>query len=139
MKKLTFIILITLLTGCKDTVTKEDLPLLNGYWEISEVIFEDGNSKSYKASSTIDFFKVDGLKGLRKKVQPNIGGSFNTNNDSDILTIYEKNGTFILNYKNDFTQREEQILSLTKDSFSVKDQEQTTYIYLRYKPIEFHP
>tara|TARA_R110002049_G_scaffold269195_2_gene446009 strand:- start:120 stop:539 length:420 start_codon:yes stop_codon:yes gene_type:complete len=139
MKKIIFASLILILTGCSNTVTKEDLPLLNGYWEISKVIFEDGIVKEYKASPMIDFFKVDGMKGIRKKVQPKIGGSFNTNNDADKLTIYEKRGTFIINYKNDFTQREEQILSLTKDSFSVKDEEQTTYVYLRYKPIELNP
>ncbi|SFW28083.1 hypothetical protein [Cellulophaga fucicola] len=137
MKKLALLGVILLFIGCnKTTVQKKDLQLLNGYWEINKVFFSDGSSKEYKASPMVDFFKIDSLKGFRTKVQPKIGGAFNTNKDADKVVITEKEGTFTIHYTNDLTEREEEILSLSKDSFTVKDNEQITYVYLRYQPIE---
>ncbi|MGJ8731769.1 MAG: hypothetical protein ACSHW4_01450 [Cellulophaga sp.] len=137
MKKLALLGVILLFIGCnKTTVQKKDLQLLNGYWEINKVFFSDGSSKEYKASPMVDFFKIDSLKGFRTKVQPKIGGAFNANKDADKVVITEKEGTFTIHYTNDLTEREEEILSLSKDSFTVKDNEQITYVYLRYQPIE---
>ncbi|MCL5246088.1 hypothetical protein M4I21_09745 [Cellulophaga sp. 20_2_10] len=137
MKKIALLGALLLFIGCnKKIVKKEDIQLLNGYWEINKVYFSDGSSKEYKASPMVDFFKIDSLKGFRTKVQPKIGGTFNSNKDSDKVVITEKEGTFTIHYTNDLTEREEEILNLSKDSFSVKDNEQITYVYIRYQPIE---
>ncbi|MEP0213714.1 MAG: hypothetical protein ABJD66_10895 [Cellulophaga sp.] len=138
MKKIIFLLATILVIGCnsKTTVKKEDLHLLNGYWEISQVFFADGSSKNYKASPMVDFFKIDNLKGFRTKLQPKIGGTFNTNKDIDKVLITQKETTFSILYTNDLTQREEELLNLTQDSFTVKDTEQITYVYKRYQPIQ---
>lgn len=138
MKKLIFLLATILVIGCtnKTAVKKEDLHLLNGYWEISQVFFADGSSKNYKASPMVDFFKIDSLKGFRTKLQPKIGGTFNTNKDIDKVLITQKETTFTILYTNDLTQREEELLNLTQDSFTVKDTEQITYVYKRYQPIQ---
>lgn len=138
MKKLIFLLTTIVLIGCNSnsTIKKEDLQLLNGYWEISQVFFSDGSSKEYKASPMVDFFKIDNLKGYRTKLQPKIDGTFNTNKDIDKVLITQKETTFTILYTNDLTQREEDLLSLTQHSFTVKDTEQITYVYKRYQPIQ---
>lgn len=138
MKNLFLTILILFTIGCTtNTVSKTDLQYLNGYWEIEKVIFPDGSTKEYKASATIDFFRFDSLsfKGIRKKVQPKIGGTFLANKDVDSLHIIQKERIFRILYKNGIHEREELIISLSKDEFSVKDSENTTYLYKRYVPI----
>ncbi|SNQ41896.1 MULTISPECIES: hypothetical protein [Cellulophaga] len=138
MKKLAIICLTILFIACSNssTVKKEDIHLLNGYWEITQVFFADGSSKEYKASPIIDFFEINNQKGFRTKVQPKIGGTFTTNKDVDKVTITQKQSTFTITYSNNLTEREEELLSLSKNSFTVKDTEQITYVYKRYQPIQ---
>lgn len=138
MKNLFLSVLILFTIGCTtNTVSKANLQHLNGYWEIEKVIFPDGTTKEYKASTTIDFLKFDSLsfKGIRKKVQPKIGGAFLANKDIDSLQITEKEGIFSLFLKNRDNLREEQITSISETRFSVKDSENTTYLYKRHIPI----
>ena len=136
MKNLYIIVIALFIFGCTtNTIVEADLQNLNGYWEIEKVIFSDGATKEYKANSTIDFFKIDGLRGIRKKVQPKIGGTYVANNDVDSLKIIEKDGIFNLFSKNRKSEREEKITSLSENEFSVKDNQNTTYLYKRYIPI----
>ncbi|WBU89670.1 hypothetical protein [Cellulophaga omnivescoria] len=138
MKKTALICLTLLVIACGSptTVKKEDIKLLNGYWEINKVFFADGTSKEYKANPVIDFFEINNLKGFRTKVKPKIGGTFIANNDIDKVTITQKQSTFTILYSNSLTEREEELINLTKDSFTVKDTEQITYVYKRYQPIQ---
>jgi len=59
MIKKSFIFILTFIfISCSDTITKEDLKHINGYWEITKVLFPDGEKKEYKVSPSIDFFEL---------------------------------------------------------------------------------
>jgi hypothetical protein len=109
--------------------------LLNGYWEISEVKFPDGNTKEYKINSNVDYFQLEGLKGFRKKVNPKFDGSFETSDDAEPFTILEENDGFIIRYKNNLSSWQEVIVSLSNENFSLKNEEGTMYHYKRFEPI----
>lgn len=47
--------------------TAEQIPLLNGYWEIEHVTLADGTKKQYSVNTVVDFIEVNGLIGIRKK------------------------------------------------------------------------
>lgn len=124
-----------LLIGCSNSVSKEDLQYLNGYWEIEEVVFSNGENKEFKVSSTIDFIEVDSLKGFRKKMQPKFDGSYTTSNDAELFTILEKDGGFEFYYKNGLSEWTEKITKLSESNFSVVNQDTITYLYKRFQPI----
>ena len=129
------LLLLILLTGCGETVTKDSLKLLNGYWEITEVTLANKQQKIYKINPTVDYIEVSNLKGFKKKVHPKLDGTFNASDDAEPFTIIEKEGLFIFTYKNDFSEWEEELTSLDKDTFTVVNQEDITYTYKRYEPI----
>ena len=121
--------------GCSEALSKKDLDQLNGYWEIAKVSFKDGNTKEYKVSTSVDFIKIDSLKGYRKKVQPKLDGTFDTSNDAEFFTILEQNGEFIFQYKNNLSEWKETILEVSKDNFSVSNETGIIYAYKRFNPI----
>ncbi|WP_299534924.1 hypothetical protein [Ulvibacterium sp.] len=121
--------------GCSDTISEKDLDLLNGYWEITKVSLQDGNTKEYKVSTSIDFIKIDSLKGFRKKVQPKFDGTFDTSNDAEFFSIFEHDGEFIFHYKNDLSEWKETILRISEDNFSVSNDAGVEYAYKRFNPI----
>ncbi|MFX0558345.1 lipocalin family protein [Maribacter sp. CXY002] len=130
-----FIMLLTFtLISCSEKVAQEDLTLINGYWEITKVILPDGNNKEYKVSTSIDFFKIDGLKGYRKKVIPKFDGSFETSDDAELFTINRGNDLFQIQYKNNLTEWQEHILLLSEEKLVLANGE-AQYHYKRFEPI----
>ena len=124
-----------ILTSCANAVNQEDLPLLNGYWEIEEVVFPDGNRKAYGLNTTIDYFEYENKKGFRKKVQPTLNGVYRTSDDAEFFVIVEKNDKFIVVYKNDLSQWEEEIRSLSIEKLVLEGKEGVVYNYKRFEAI----
>ncbi len=121
--------------ACSPKITVEDLNTLNGYWEISMVKFPDGNEKTYQVNTTVDFIEFDNGKGFRKKVQPNLQGSFRTSDDAEQFVIQQQDGKYIMQYQNADVQWEEELLKVSENSFSVKNEENITYVYSRFQTL----
>lgn len=124
-----------LFLSCTTKVTEEDLTNLDGYWEIKSVTFKNGNTKEYNISTTVDYIKVEGLKGYRKKVQPKFNGTYDTSNDAEIFTLSKTVTSFIFNYKTNLSSWKEELLTLSKNEFSVKNEQEKIYTYQRYTPL----
>ena len=138
MKYLTLISLFFIIS-CNTSIGKEQLHLLNGYWEIKEVRFSDGTKKEYTINSTVDYITLDSLNGFRKKVNPKFNGTYETSDDAEPFNIRIKNDSIFMEYKNELTNWEEVLISLNQNNFSVKNQEGITYHYQRFEPINVTP
>jgi hypothetical protein len=122
--------------GCAAEVSKEAIPQLNGYWEIKEVVFPDGQAKEYTMSTTIDYIQVEGFKGFRKKVQPKFDGTFDTSNDAEFFSVQEREGGLIMFYKTELSEWAERLVQLDENHFSVVNEARIRYEYERFSPID---
>ena len=118
------------------SVNDSNLHFLNGYWEISEVEFPDGSIKEYGLSPNIDFIQLEDQQGFRKKLQPKFDGTYDTSNDLESFTLAKGSDSYILQYKNNFSEWEETLVQLDSVSFAVTNQEGITYSYKRFEPIQ---
>ncbi|MGX1929423.1 hypothetical protein [Flagellimonas sp. 2504JD4-2] len=135
MKKILLFGGLLVLFACQEkSISKEDLPYLNGYWEISEVTFPDGSEKNYTVNPTIDFIQLENDQGFRKKMQPKFDGTYHTSNKQEVFNLIEANGAFILRYKNDLSEWEEKLVALDSISFTVLS-DNVLYNYKRFEPI----
>ncbi len=135
MKKILFLIVLGSVLSCKQKITDADISNLNGYWEIEKVELPDGDKKEYKVNETIDFFKIDGNKGFRKKVMPQLDGTYLTNDVQEAVVVVVKDGDASLQYKTTYASWNEEIIELTKDKLVVKNQQDLEYHYKR--PVKF--
>jgi hypothetical protein len=135
MKKIVGLLVLVLFISCKQTITDADLQHLNGYWEIEKVILPDGDKKEYKVNETIDFFKIENKKGFRKKVMPQIDGTYLTNNIQETVKVDLIDGTASIHYSTSYAQWKEEIIELSKDKLVIKNQQDLEYHYKR--PIKF--
>jgi len=135
LNRLLLLFLVFGFSCTSNTVNEADLHYLNGYWEIKEVKFPDGNVKNYTINKTIDFIKTDSLKGFRKKVNPTLSGSFATNDDAELFTIIVTHEGVLLSYKNKMTEWTEELLKVSQEQFSARNSEGITYTYQRFEPI----
>ncbi len=135
MKQIVYLISLLVFLGCSTKISKETITNLNGYWEIEQVTFPNGETKDFTVNPTVDYIELDGLKGYRKKMQPKFDGSYTTSNDAELFIIEENKGQFEFHYKNEMSEWKEQINTISKDNFSVTNQEMLTYTYKRFQPI----
>lgn len=130
MKKAFLILLLTTLTSaCHKKVTAADIPKINGYWEIEKVVFPDGTEKEYAVNQTFDYFSVTNNKGFRKKVTPQLDGSFLVNDDAENITISEENEKFIINYSTFLTKWKEEIYSISDEKLVLINDAKNEYHY----------
>ncbi|TMM53861.1 hypothetical protein FEE95_18365 [Maribacter algarum] len=135
MKYFSFIFSFLVLLGCTTKIAQQDISKLNGYWEIEQVTFPNGETKEFTVNPTVDYIELDGLKGFRKKMQPKFDGSFTTSNDAEPFLIQENNGEFKIHYKNAMSEWSEVIKSISQDKFSVTNHDTLTYTYKRFQSI----
>ena len=135
MKKILFLFVLSTVLSCKQKISDADILNLNGYWEIEKVILPDGEKKEYKINETIDFFKVENKKGFRKKVMPQVDGTYLTNDISENLEVTVKDGNATIKYTTEFANWEETIIELTAEKLVLKNKQELEYHYKR--PIPF--
>ncbi|MFC4636550.1 hypothetical protein ACFO3O_21780 [Dokdonia ponticola] len=137
MKRLHFIyiLFIASLVSCTHT-PEEKLTYLEGYWEIAEVASSNGGKKTFSMSQNIDFFDIqDQKRGIRKKVQPDLGGNFTTSKSSENIDIEINDDTIVLTYTTAFDSWKETVIEASKDQLILLNENGTTYTYRRYEPI----
>ncbi|WP_035631496.1 hypothetical protein [Flavobacterium sp. CF136] len=135
--KNTFMILVLslLFVGCKQEIKPADIAKLNGYWEIEKVVFDKGEEKDYGMNESFDFFKMKGNTGIRKKVMPQLDGTFLTGNSFENVSVrFTDKGTF-LDYKTAYAKWSEELISISDEKFVVKNEQNKEYHYKKSGPI----
>jgi hypothetical protein len=134
-KIMPFIGFLFLFVGCKNSILESDLSKINGYWEIEKVVFANGNDKEYSVNESYDFYAITNKKGIRKKVLPQLDGSFLVNNVAQNVTISINNeGCFMESEINSHKLKEE-IIELNDNELVIKNKEKIEYHYKKAAPI----
>ena len=126
---------VLMFLGCSQNISQDDLQFLNGYWEIKEVKFPNGNKKEYKVNGVVDYIELEGMNGLRKKVRPKFDGTFIASEDSENFKLIKKGEGFEMYYKNKLSDWTEKLRSLSEDSFTVSTMDNISYTYQRFHNI----
>ena len=124
-----------LLLSCSDKISESQFPYLNGYWEIEEVVFPDGERRQYTVNTTIDFIELADSTGFRKKVSPRLDGSYITSDDAEVFSVVISPSGAVMKYSNALSTWEERLTELSENRFSVVNEENITYHYKRFHPI----
>ena len=136
MKKLVlFVILFFSLSSCNQLITEKDISKINGYWEIEKVILKDGTKKEYTINETIDYFQIKNNNGFRKKVTPQLDGTYLVNNQLEKISITKKEEDYFINYTTNYSKFKEQIIEIHDSVLVLKNDQNIEYHYK--KPIPF--
>jgi hypothetical protein len=131
MKKIVgFLIVSFLFASCQQEIKSEDISKINGYWEIEKVVFEDGKDKDYKINQSYDYFEIgENNSGFRKKVMPQLDGTFIVNDTQESLKIrFEKDKVF-LDYVTSYAKWSEELIEITDDKMVCVNAEKKQYHY----------
>lgn len=135
MKRLMlFFVIINLLLGCDMRSPEEKIENLNGYWEIKLAELPEGITKEFRYSEMVDYIQVKEMEGFRKKVRPQLGGTFITSEDQEIFTVKVENDSINLYYSTPYTSWKETLLSSEENELKILNPRGIIYTYNRFTP-----
>ena len=130
MKKTFAILFISVLfICCKQKINPTDIAKINGYWEIEKVTFDKGDDKDYKINESYDFFEIKGNKGIRKKVMPQLDGTFLVNDTFENVVVRFADDKVFLDYQTDYAKWTEEVITLSAEELVLVNKEKTEYHY----------
>ena len=125
-----------LFISCQQKIKTEDIAKINGYWEIEKVVFDEGKDKNYTINESYDFFEIGkNNSGFRKKVMPQLDGSFIVNDTQESLKVRFDNSKVFLDYTTPYAKWKEEVDALTDDKLVVTNVAKATYHYKKTAPI----
>ena len=138
MKKVFGVLVVALLfVGCKQKITPADVTKISGYWEIEKVVLEDGDEKQFVVNESFDYFNVDkNNTGIRKKVMPQLDGTFLVNDTFENVRIRFADDQTFLDYSTPYMKWSEEIVTLTATELVVLNSEKKEYHYKKAGPIK---
>lgn len=136
MKNTIVILLLSLLfTSCQQQITQSDISKINGYWEIEKVIFDKGKEKEYPINQTYDFFEITKNKGFRKKVMPQLDGTFEVDNTYENIRIAFKKDKVYINYATPYAKWTEELVAISDKELVLINSDKTEYHYKKAQSI----
>lgn len=119
-----------LFVACQQKIKKEDIPKINGYWEIEKVVFDDGKDKDYTINESYDFFQIGANNsGIRKKVKPQLDGTFIENGSFENVKLHFENDKVFIDYSTPYSKWTEELVAISKDKLVLKNAGKKEYHY----------
>jgi hypothetical protein len=136
MKNTFRILLLSLFfVGCQQKIQPSDISKINGYWEIEKVVFDEGDDKEYGMNESFDYFKITNSKGIRKKVMPQLDGTFLVDSTyQDVAVRFDKEKVF-LDYATAYAKWSEELIAITDNELVLKNDQKKEYHYKKSGPI----
>ena len=138
MKKFGIFIFCALLAvGCRQKIVPADMSKINGYWEIERVDLPEADHKEYRINETFDYFEIKNNVGFRKKVMPQLNGTFLVNDAFETVKVLFKDDKVILEFKTRFSTMREELIELTAEKLVLKNKQNVEYQYKKAAAIDF--
>ncbi len=124
------------LISCHQEIKPTDIAKINGYWEIEKVVFDQGKDKEYGINETYDYFKIDiNNMGFRKKVTPQLDGTFLVNDVQEKVAIrFDKEKVFI-DYTTPYAKWSEEVVAISDAELVLLNSDKNEYHYKKTGPI----
>jgi hypothetical protein len=123
------LVFMLLFVSCKQEIKPVDVAKINGYWEIKKVVFDTGKDKDYGMNESFDYFEIANNKGFRKKVMPQLDGTFLVNNTLEKVVVRFASEKVFLDYSTPFMKWSEELVSISDSLLVLKNNQKAEYHY----------
>jgi len=125
------------LISCEGNIQSDQIPLINGYWEIKSVEMPDGTLKEFTVSTSVDYITVQADSGVRKKLMPRLDGTFREFPTSEKFKFIQHKDSLYMFYETPFANWKEAVIKVNEEEFVVKNSN-GIYTYKRFKNLDLN-
>lgn len=132
--KVTRLLLMFLILGiysCSNSVS-DQVAQLQGYWNIDKVLMADGTEKAFPFSNHMDFFVIEGNKGMKHRVSPKYDGTMVDYGSPVPFKWEDQNGTLVLLFNEGERSYSQKVTKCTADQLVLLHDNGTQYFYEAY-------
>lgn len=130
MKNTFSILLIAFVfVACQQKIKPEDISKINGYWEVEKVVFDSIDDKEYGMNEVYDYFEIKDNKGIRKKVKPQLDGTFLVNDAFENVTVRFADDKVFLDYTTPYMKWSEEVIALSAEELVLLNKSKMEYHY----------
>ncbi len=134
-KTVSILFLAFLFVACQQKVKPEDISKINGYWEVEKVVFDSIKDKEYVMNEVYDYFEIKNNKGIRKKVMPQLDGTFVVNDTYENVTVRFADDKVFLDYSTPYMKWSEELIAVSAEELVLLNKEKMEYHYKKATPI----
>lgn len=131
--KVFFVALI--LSGCAEQKPKQQYTHLEGYWEISRVEINPDSVREYKYNETVDFIDLEGAKGTKTKVRPQLDGTYQVTGVTEDIEMVLEDKELYIKYTTPYDTFRERVVHAEENDLKLENEEGVIYFYKRYEPL----
>lgn len=126
-------LIVLLFCSCGTKDLSEEIQFIGGYWEIKSVEMADGSTKTFTVNTSVDYIQIQGDSGVRKKLMPQLDGSFKEFPTSEKFKFHVRNDSLLMHYSTPYANWMETVVKSTKDQFIVKNKDGKEFVYARFE------
>lgn len=131
-----FLFVSLFLISCQQKIKPEDISKINGYWEIEKVVFDQGEDKEYVVNESYDYFEIGkNNTGFRKKVMPQLDGTFIVNDTYENATVRFKDDQVFMDYSTPYAKWSEELIAISDKELVLKNEDKKEYHYKKTQSI----
>ena len=131
-----FFFVTFLFVSCQQKITLSDISKINGYWEIEKVVFEQGKDKEYGINESYDYFQIGkNNQGFRKKVMPQLDGTFIVNDTYENVKVRFEEDKVFFDYTTPYAKWSEELIAIANDKLVFVNTDKKEYHYKKAGPI----
>jgi hypothetical protein len=94
------------------------------------VVFDQGKDKNYTINESYDYFEIaKNNKGFRKKVMPQLEGTFLVNETQENIKVRFENDKIFLDYSTQYAKWTEELIAISDDKLVCKNEQDKEYHY----------
>ena len=133
---LSILFLSFLFISCQQKIKPEDIAKINGYWEIEKVVSDGADDKQYGINESYDYFQIDNNnKGFRKKVMPQMDGTFMVNDTYENVKVRFKEDKVFFDYATPYAKWSEELITVSDKELVFENADKKEYHYKKAEPL----
>lgn len=135
IKTIQILLIAIFLGGCEEQKPKQQYPHLEGYWEITRVEINPDSVREYKFNETVDYIDLDGTKGTKTKVRPQLDGTYEVTGVTENIEAVMEDKELFIKYTTPYDTFRERVIHAEENDLKLENEEGIIYYYKRYKPL----
>ncbi len=132
---LLFSCLLLVAFSCRQENPDDIISHISGYWEIEEVTTAEGENKAFTVNMLVDYIEINNNEGFRKKVAPQLDGTFKITDDAEKIEVKTENNQVLLQYSTPFDEWTETVVKVNENQLILKNETGTVYTYKRFEQL----